>query len=58
MANSIVEIPFDVVEANDYLTALSALVQIAMAFEAGGWNFMQACQEASNEAHYQLGESL
>lgn len=50
----VINIPMAVVEADEYLTARSALTQIAMAFEAGDWNFMQACQEASNEAHYQM----
>jgi hypothetical protein len=52
MANSIQKIPFQVVEADEYRMALAALTEIARAFQAGGWNFMQACQDAANTAFY------
>ena len=47
MATHSVELPFTVVEAYEYEQALMVLTAIAAAFEAGGWNFEQACGEAA-----------
>ncbi len=39
-------IPWRVVEPDEYEDAVKLLTAIALAFEAGGWDFMQACEEA------------
>lgn len=45
-----IKVPWQVVDAWEFELALAALEQIAFAFEAGGWDFKQACDDAYQNA--------